>query len=251
MKPICVALLMAGICFTACKKTSSPETLQTLATFQPMTTGSQWTYQVSESLNPSSSLLLSAAELELGITIPSIDTSWTSTLTATDTTEIINGLQYTVLTQSPVSLGDVYTAVEDSNYYSIGIIPAFSIGGVGALVTQAPILYLKDTTAGASWVQTIYTQGTTDTTTYNISISTVGGSRTVNGKSYSNVTHEVVKALPGGVSALAGAAGIAVSALYIQGDYYFARGVGLIELDINSSLYGFVYTETLTSATIK
>lgn len=256
MKHFLVVLVLAAVVFSACKKTSSPSPSNTpLASFQPTTVGSQWNYKVTESLDPSSSLLLSAAEVSLGYTIPAIDTQWTTTITATGTDTTINGLPYAVLTADASAADNVYSAKQDSNYYGIGIIPEFSLTGIGSLATQAPILYLKDTTAGATWQQVVIAPagvGVSDTTTYTITITAVDGQMTVNGTTYSNVTTETVKALPSGISSLAGPAGIPSGIdLSIIGTYYFARGIGLIEVNIDASLYGFQYLQTLTLSTIK
>jgi hypothetical protein len=255
MKRFFVLLMMAGVVFSACKKTSSPGSSSTpLASFQPTAAGSQWNYKVTETLTPSSSLLLTAAELSLGYTIPPIDTSWTYSVTAASADTVIGTLSYAILT-SNAGTGNIYSTESDSDYYGIGIIPEFSLTGVGSLATQAPILYLKDTTAGASWQQVVIAPGVggvSDTTTYTITINTVGGSFAVNGTTYSNVTTETVKALPSGISSLAGNAGVPSGIdLSITGTYYFARAVGLIEVNIDATLYGFQYLQTLTSSTVK
>jgi hypothetical protein len=255
MKQFFAVLIMVGIVFSACKKTaSSPVSSEPLASFQPITAGSQWNYNVTETLNPSSSLLLSAAEVELGYSIPAIDTSWTTTITATSTDTVIAGLSYVILTNGADAEGNLYTSQKDSNYYGIGIIPQFSLTGIGSLATQAPILYLKDTLTGTSWQQVVIAPGVggvTDTTTYTITITAVNGTMAVNGTTYKNVTTETVKALPSGISSLAGAAGVPAGIdLSISGTYYFARSVGLIEVNIDASLYGFQYLQTLTSSSI-
>lgn len=252
MKPFYVVFLMAGVLFSACKKTASPSSSTPAASFQPMTAGSTWNYKVTESLNPSSSVLLEAAEIQLGQPIPTIDTSWTISATLSSTDTVVNNMSYAVLLGGQGALGNVYFNKTDSNYYGIGVIPAISISGVGSLISEVPLLYLKDTTANSTWVQDIADPASQTTTVYTINIVTNGGTRTVNGVNYSNVTHETVKALPGSITALATQAGIPSSIdLSIVGDYYFARGVGLIEVDINATLYGFSYVEQLTSSSIK
>lgn len=251
MKPFYVLLCAAGVLFSACKKNSSPGNTP-LQTFQPMDAGSSWSYKVTESLNPSQSLLLQAAEIQLGQTIPSIDTSWSisATLSANDT--VIGGMNYSILLGGQGGLGNVYFNKTDSNYWGIGIIPAISLSGVGSLVAEQPLLYLKDTVAGATWTQTEIDSYLQDTTYYTINIKSVGGSWTVNGKTYTNVTHESVSALPSSISTLAAQAGIPSSYnLAIVGDYYFARGIGLIEVSIPAALYGFNYDEQLTAYSIK
>ncbi|WP_325579090.1 hypothetical protein [Dinghuibacter sp.] len=252
MKAFYVVLCATGIFLAGCKKSSTPGASQSLASYQPMDAGSSWSYKVTETLNPSSSLLLQAAEVQLGYSIPSIDTSWSISATLASTDTVINNMNYSVLVGGQGGLGNVYFNKTDSNYYGIGIIPAISLSGVGSLVAEEPILYLKDTLAGTTWTQTEIDSYLQDTTYYTIAIKTTGGSWTVNGKTFTNVTHETVSALPGNISALAAQAGIPSSInLAIVGDYYFARGVGLIEVNINASLYGFSYDEQLISYDIK
>jgi hypothetical protein len=249
MKPIAALCIIAGVALASCAKSSSSTPVSN-ASYQPVTTGSQWTYQVSENFTPSNSILLIEVENQLGVTFNAVDTTYTSTVTASGKDTVIGGLTYSILA-GDTATSDVVIAQQGTNYYGIGVIPEFELSGVGGLVTSVPILYLKDTTVNATWTQTVIAAGNTDTTTYTMKITAVGGSHTVNGKTYANVTTETVSALPSGISALAAQAGVSPSTLAIQGTYYFARGVGLIELDINASLYGFAYTETLTSSTIQ
>lgn len=251
MKPFYVLLCAAGLVFSACKKNSSPGNTP-LQTFQPMDAGSTWSYKVTESLDPSQSALLQAAEIELGQTIPSIDTSWSINATLASGDTVINGMSYSILLGGQGALGNVYFNKTDTDYYGIGIIPAISLSGVGSLVAEEPILYLKDTVSGASWTQTEIDPYAQDTTNYTITIKSTGGSWAVNGKTYTNVTHESVSAVPSSITALAAQAGIPSSFnLAIVGDYYFARGIGLIEVKIDAQLYGFLYDEQLTAYSIK
>ncbi|TDW96205.1 hypothetical protein EDB95_4030 [Dinghuibacter silviterrae] len=237
---------------TSCSKKSSntPTSNSSDNSYQPTESASTWTYSVSEVFNPSSSILLVEAENQLHTTFKAIDTTWTSTITASGKDTVIGGLTFSVLTGDTVTQ-DVVVAQQGTNYYGIGIIPEFQLSGVGGLATSSPILYLKDTVANASWVQTVIDAAASDTTTYTITITGTGGSKTVNGKSYIDVTTETVSAVPSGLTALAAQAGIPTSTLAIVGTYYFAKGIGVIEVDVNAQLYGFQFTEQLQSSTIK
>jgi len=235
------------------KKTASPGTSQ--GNFQPETAGSQWTYAVSENFNPSNSVLMVAAEAQLGTTFPPFDTSYSETLTALSRDTSIGGLQYSIISADSVANNNIYSSIQGTDYYGIGVIPDFVLSGVGGVGTELPVLYLKDQPAKTTWTQSVIgvgaAPGTTDTTVYTITINSINGTLLVNGTTYTGVTDETVKILPGGLTALAAGAGVPAGIdLSLTGDYYFARGVGLIEVDVNSSLYGFQYTQKLTSSSI-
>jgi hypothetical protein len=248
MKNLYALMLVVAIGLAGCgKKTASPGTSS--GNFQPATAGSQWNYAISENFNPSSSLLMVAAEAQLGTTFPSFDTSYSETLTALSRDTSIGGLQYSIISPDSVANNNnVYTTLQGTDYYGIGVV----LAGVGGVGTELPVLYLKDQPAGTTWMQSVISTGATpDTTLYTITINSINGSKMVGGTTYSGVTAETIKVLPGGLTALASGAGIPSGVdLSLAGNYYFARGVGLIEVDVNSSLYGFQYTQTLTSSSI-
>jgi hypothetical protein len=260
MKKLYIAILILAAGLTACKKSSSPNpgnNSDATANFQPTASGSNWNYQVSENFSPSSSLLLVYAEQSLGTTFPSVDTSYTESVQSTGTTVTVGAMNFSVFTQDSTTIDSIYTNLQDSDYYGIGVLPNFALSnGLGVTSAGTALLYLEDKPAGTTWSQNVIsagaTAGTYDTSVYSFDILSIGGTRVVNGTTYQGVTEESIGILPGGLTALAGSAGIPSGInLAIVGDYYFARGVGLIEVDVNSSLYGFTYTELLTSATIK
>jgi len=256
MKNGCLLLVMitAGLC--SCKKTDSSNGNTVSGTLQPVTVGSSWSYQVSENFSPSSSQLLSEAAL-LGYSFPAFDTSYTVNVKAIGADTIINGMQYAILQQDSTVGNNIYSSREDTNYYGIGIVPDFSItDNLQASTGTLPLLYLKDQPAGTTWVQSVIgagsTPGTYDTTVYTLKIIATGLSKAENGNTYSNVIHEQITVLPGGLSAITSIPGFPTSLdLSITGDYYFARNVGLIEVDVNSLLYGLSYTEQITASSIK
>jgi hypothetical protein len=186
-----------------------------------------------------------------------IDTTYSYGITATGTDTTVNGIVYAGL-QTSAAANNIYFSNQDSLYFGIGFLPVFALSaGVQAGVSDQPIIYLKNDPAGTSWTQSFIEAAippatSPDTTVYTITIMSTGGTKVVNGTSYTGVLEEEVDILPGGLSALTGGVSIPQGFnLSIDGDYYFANGVGLIEVDINSSLWGFQYTQTLTSATIK
>ncbi len=247
----------------ACEKAKSisdthPTNPKAPLTFQPDSAGSTWNYQVTENFNPSSSILLEALAAAEGLSLPAIDTAFMYTMTATGRDSVIGTNSYSIFTTDSSAADDVLINNQDSIYYGIGIIPTISLGNglVGGAVSGA-ILYLKNKPAGTTWTQSIAQSfdGALDTSVFTFSVISTGGTKVINGVNYTGVIAETVSFVPGGLasmlSSLGGTFPISPSSLAISGTYYFAQGVGLIEVDMNNSLFGFSYTQQLMSATIK
>jgi hypothetical protein len=174
------------------------------------------------------------------------------TATSSDTT--VGGVSYTVL-QANGPTGNLLVAPQDTLYWGLGVVPEFEIPGLGGTVSPQPFLYLRDGPVGESWAQTVYgpnPQGGQDTIYYNMSITAVNQTVTVSGQTFTGVTEETVSVLPGGITALESLPGIPQGvSLAVSGTFYYARNIGLIEVNIFSGTFGFSYTEMLTSYTIK
>lgn len=184
-----------GLIFFACKKESSKNTPAT-DVYTNTASGSSWSYhQTNYSANNSSS-------------------DYTVTSTANDTT--INSRKYHVYQYSYG--GNEYLAVDGHDYYQYDSIPIS--GGL-----NIERLYLKDNVStGDTWKQdfplTIPGVPLPLTLTVENKIAEKGISKTVNGKSFSNVIH---------VTTTLSAPGIPSSALSSAIDSYYAPGYGLIE----------------------
>lgn len=203
------------VLFTQCKKDDSSPSQVTNSNYSPLTTGSTWTYSSTEDT--------SAA------------TTFTATVTDKDTT--VNGRTYKVLTTSDAS-GNIYMTREDSNYYRFSSFPQIGINGFEEL-------YLKDNRpVNSPWTatQNFTLSGSpiplTATLTYNITEK--GISHSVNGQTYNDVIHVNVD--------------INVFSVSIGGgDFYYAKGIGLIDNTINLAPPGTHYSsrQQLVSYTIK
>jgi hypothetical protein len=141
------------------------------------------------------------------------------TLTATDQDTTIEGILFHRFTNIRESTGDTLEtlfAQQSQNYYMRGLISSFA---------STSLLYLKDTTVNATWSQT----ATVDLpggigsvpTTIQFTLAEVDASREVNGKTYTQVAHVETHIQVFGQD-------------YAAGDWYFARGVGLIALSMTS-----------------
>lgn len=160
------------------------------------------------------------------------------TLTATNRDTVAMGRTYRVLTNSAGP--NNYRAKSGADYYRFGVVPGFGANGFEEL-------YLKDGQAlNAIWqaTQTINVPGVPVpvTATLKYTLKEQGISRTVAGKAFANVQHvrlDVSVALVGSVGG---------------GDFYYAKGVGLIESSLLLNAQGQQVanvSETLVAYTIK
>ncbi len=154
------------------------------------------------------------------------------TMTSKDTVPVAGGITYKVLMNS-LTGGSQYQAKSGNNYYRFAAIPAISANGTEEL-------YLKsDQAVNATW-QASYpvalgTQNGTATLVY--TIAEKGITKTIQGKSYSNVTH-VSLAINGSVNVgpPLGTVGIGTVG---TGDFYYAAGIGMISSKLNVNLSSF------------
>lgn len=184
--------------FTQCKKDDSPVIPGISANYSPLTVGSNWTYSLTEGT--------SAAD--------------TFTLTVTDKDTAINGRTYKVLSRSDGSENN-YLARADSNYYRFS-----SFAGIGSIEE----LYLKDNRpVNSTWTNTVsFTiPGSpfplTADLTYTVTEKDIN--HVVSGKTYNDVIHVKVT-----ISVL--------SQNFGQGDFYYAKNIGLIENSISLTPVG-------------
>ena len=169
------------VLFTQCSKDASSP----VANYSPLTAGSNWTYKYTEG-----------------------NASSTFKLTATNRDTVANGKTYKVLTSSEGT--STYLSKVGNDYYRFAALPTIGV---------FEELYLMDNKAvNETWTgTTTFKYGTSDVTanrTY--TIKGKGESRTVNGKSFSNVTHVRLD-----ISVFGFAVG--------GGDFYYQEGVGLID----------------------
>lgn len=149
-------------------------------------------------------------------TPPSSTTNYTITSTNRDTT--VNGRSYHVFSSS--TGGSEYYAQSGGDYYTYQILPV-AIG-----TTNVEILFLKDNAAvGATWLAAsapLTVPGIPIPLTININntIAEKGLSRTVNGKSYTDVIR---------VSSTISVAGLPGGGVTSDINYFYAPKYGLIE----------------------
>lgn len=216
--------LTAALLFSACKKDDSSKNTPSTDVYANIASGSSWSYH----------------QTDLSGTKPSSD--YTVTSTSNDTT--INSRKYHVYQYSYG--GSEYLAVDGHDYYQYDSIPI--TGGI-----NIERLYLKDdASAGDTWKQdfSVTIPGFPLSVPLAVQNKMVekGISRTVSGKSFSNVIH---------VTTTLSATGIPSSALSTSIDSYYAPNYGLIENTtvIELNYFGIVENVNLktelTSAELK
>jgi hypothetical protein len=206
-------LVSLVLLWTACSKDTSMEKndpgTEDSTSYQPVSAGSTWHYHDAQQGD--------------------------FTLTATDRDTTIGGILFHQFINIQESTGDsleTLFAQQSQNYYMRGLVSGFA---------STSLLYLKDTTANATWSQTATVDipggmGSVPTTIQSTLLE-VDASREVNGKTYTHVAHVEIHLQLFGQD-------------YAAGDWYFARGVGLIALSMTSG--GSTVAEvTLDSYTIK
>lgn len=191
-------VLAAGISllFFACSKDKSYEPDQDHpalkdSSFQPVSAGSTWHY---------------------------LDTlQGDFTLTSTERDTIMDGVNYHIFQSKPdtaTTTTSIYFGKQQTSYFGRGLV---------SQLQDINLLYLKDTTVNSTWSQTIQVAvpvlGSV-TATITSQLVAVNTTRTVEGKSYQNVSQVTFKI------------GIQnpLPITYAQGSWYAARGVGLIEM---------------------
>ena len=201
--------------FTKCKKSDAPPTPPAAVNYSPLTAGSTWTYNYTENASPKPSF----------------------TLTVTDKDTVVNTRTYKVLTSSDAT-GDKYFAKSDSDYYRFA-----SFANIGSFDE----LYLKDNReVNSTWtsLQTFNFPGSPIPLVANFTylVKEKGISLVVIGNTYKDVIHiklDVAVALAGG--SIGG------------GDFYYAKGIGLIQNNISVAALSQSFTsqQVLTAYNVK
>jgi hypothetical protein len=188
-------ILAVGFIFSSCKKDDSTNNTPSTNVYVNTADGSSWSYH----------------ETDLSGTNPDLD--YTVTSTSEDTT--INSRKYHVYSYSYG--GHKYMGMDGHDYYEYDSIPI--TGGI-----NIDRLYLKDASEGEAWQQnfplTIPGVPVDVVLTVQNKITEKGISKTVNGKSFSDVIH---------VTTTLSAAGISDGALSTSIESYYAPNYGLIE----------------------
>lgn len=216
MKRLLLAVLsVAVIALAGCKKDSSNKPSTTSNTYLPVTKGSTWTYN--------------------DITAGASDTR---TITVTGATTQINGKTYDNIAINTVSSGNTTGYYLASNHQY-----AMRVLGSQVAITLELQLGLDNQNVGYSWTTTPTDNGKVADFPARLinTIKETGISKTVNGKSYSDVIHT-----QGNLQYDFGT-GYTTAGTY---DFYLAKGVGLIELTLNTNGSNYE-TETLSSYSIK
>jgi hypothetical protein len=194
------ALFMVLLSISCKKKNdSSPAPVPATTNYQPVTSGSTWTYSSAYSTGSSN-----------------------YTLTATSKDSVFNGRTYKVFSNS--NGANEYYCISGSDYYRYAF--------VNALNQSVDLLYLKDNAAvGDKWSDTknITIQGVAVTAVIETKIAEKNISYSVNGKTYTNVIH--IK-----VSPAFSVGSLSIVTTTNDVNYYFAKGVGLIYSNVNISV---------------
>ena len=159
------------------------------------------------------------------------------TLTSSDRDTVIQSRTYKVLTNS--NGPNFYRTQSGNDHYQFATIPELGTDGV-------ELLYLKeDAAVNATWQHsqsiTVPNIPLPLPATFTYTIKEKGMSRTVKGKEHADVIHVELAVGVTGVGTLGG------------GDFYYAKGVGLIESSLSITFSGTDINQTdfLTSYTIK
>jgi hypothetical protein len=210
-------ILAAGFIFSSCKKDSSNNSNPSTDVYFNTAAGSSWSYH----------------QTDLSGTNPDVD--YTVTSTSEDTT--INARKYHVYNYSYG--GNKYMGIEGKSYYEYDSIPI--TGGI-----NIDRLYLKEDAAqGDTWKQdfslTIPGIPFPIPLTVQNTMAEKGISKTVNGKSYSNVNHVTT-------TLSVSAPGFPSNALSSAIDSYYAPDFGLIE---NTTVIQLNYLDIVEDVNLK
>ncbi len=180
-------------------------------TYQPLEAGSYWIYQDSA-------------------------TGITDTLSATDSTLIINGKSYTIFhVTGGGQTADEYFTINSHNY--------FSYGNFGNGLVNIELLYLNDTASpGYTWQSAAGTVNGFPAQVQGQILDT-GLSVTVAGKTYGNVILSQIS--------LAYNVGSGFQTPYAIYDYYVAKGVGIVKIEEDFPSVPFQATSNLISYSIQ
>ncbi len=202
------------VLFTNCSK--DDDSTPATANYSPLTNGSNWTYNFTQGTTTGSYKL------------------------TVNRDSTINGKAYKVLTSSVGQ--NRYMARNNNEYYRFQSFPTLGINNFEEL-------YLVDNkevngtwTNTANFTYNFNGQSIPLTATLSYTLKEKGITRTVNNKAYSDVIHVRLDISVSLVGTIGG------------GDFYYAKGVGMIEDNISisgSNIPSYNYTETLTASEIK
>lgn len=198
MKKLLFLFSASVLVFSSCKKS---DTTTAAVSFLPLTTGSFWTYLVTNT------------------TTTTTTSNLTLTVTGKDTT--INAKTYKVLSNSTGA--NNYWAIIGNDYYRFGALPGASFVG------SVEELYLKDNAAVAgTWTNAFpFTYNSIPLTiTANYKISGIGQTKTVGTNNFTDVTQvhvDFTTALPP----------LVPTTTLGSGDFYYAKNIGLIAQSVN------------------
>lgn len=217
MRYLYFLMLVSTLLYFSCSKDKSYQgpsnPTGTDTSFQPVTAGSTWHYQ------------------------DSLQGNFTLTSTGNDTT--MAGIKYYIFRNQQDTSSQVtesYFGQDQVSYY---------VSGLLSELQDNVLLYLKDTTLNASWQQNIAVvlPGYGNVTANIIyTLAKKDYTMTVNQAAYKNVSDvsfQIKIPVPG-----------LGSISYATGDWYFARGVGLISVQAKSNS-SVIISATLLSYTVK
>ena len=149
------------------------------------------------------------------------------TLTATGKDTLINGTKFYIFSNKPDTSSQIIETCfgqEDNNYYAVGLLS--SLG-------DNVMLYLKDTSKlNATWTQNVslnIPQLGNVNAELDFTLAEVNATETVNNKTYKQVAHvalEILAIFP---------APLGKQPTGITGDMYFARGIGVISVQLQNN----------------
>lgn len=198
MKQAGPAFLALLLTLFSCKKSSSDGSSTQIDPYMSLAAGNSWTYETVNNLT----------------TVIS-----TNTLASTNRDSTINGKSYHVFTNSNGAANEYYN-ISGSDYYTFRNLISLGTG------TTVEHIYLKENaTVGLSWSQTITIAPfsgvpTTVPLTITNTITEKGLTRTVNGKTYSNVIH---------VTTVLASSSLPAGSLTTDIHTYYAPKYGMIE----------------------
>jgi hypothetical protein len=203
MKPMFLLLAATGLFIAGCKKSSDSPT-ETPKDFQPLTTGSNWTY------------------------IATGSGAGTYKLTVTGADSTINGKAFKILanTNGPNN----YVLKQGNDYYRFGYVQTPG----GGAPTGLEFLYLKDNLdVNGAWENTQTISGIPVKLKYKV--ASKAQTRTVEGKNYSDVTNVHIDF----VANVPGIGDLPVG----TGEVYAARGIGIVQFQITINISGNVTSQ--------
>ena len=211
-----VILIVSTFFLTNCSKTDTSTPAAAATDYSPLTTGSNWTYKFNNGTSTDT----------FKLTILNKDT-------------MVNSKTYKVLSSSDGTQNN-YMAKVGTDYYRFQSFPTLGIPNFEEL-------YLKDNLdVNGTWTNTTnFTYPAIPvplTATLNYTIKEKGISHAVNGTTYTNVIHVRVDISVTVVGSIKG------------GDFYYAKGIGLIESNLaigGTGIPTYNATETIISSQIK